>query len=501
MSPTPSGPPSTASPHEERLLIDGELRSAAGSGTFEVLNPADGTVLGKVADAGREDMLDAIAAARRAFEETDWAVDRQFRKRALTQLLDALVEEKDELREELIAEVGAPRMLTYGAQLEEPLQKFRWHIDHIDRFEWVRRLDDTVNRFTNEPSERWVVKEPVGVVAAITPWNFPFGLLLVKLAGALATGNTVVAKPAPETPWNATRIGRLIAERTDIPAGVVNVVPTSNLGTAELLLTDPRVDMVSFTGSTATGQRILELAAPTFKRTTLELGGKSASIILDDADLTQAIPQALGALAHSGQGCALPTRLLVHRKVYDQVVAGLTQAFQQVSCGDPQDQGTLAGPIISARQRDRVADYIRVGREEGARLAVGGAVPERAGFWVEPTLFVDVDNDSTIAQEEIFGPVLTVTPFDTDEEAIRLANASRYGLAGYVASASTERALRIARAIRTGSFMINGGSFSGGDAPFGGYKASGIGREGGREGFEVYTETKTIGSALSLPLS
>ncbi|MCD7443205.1 aldehyde dehydrogenase family protein [Streptomyces lincolnensis] len=501
MSTTPSGPPPTASPHEERLLIDGELRSAAGSGTFEVLNPADGTVLGKVADAGREDMLDAIAAARRAFEETDWAVDRQFRKRGLTQLLDALVEEKDELREELIAEVGAPRMLTYGAQLEEPLQKFRWHIDHIDRFEWVRRLDDAVNRFTNEPSERWVVKEPVGVVAAITPWNFPFGLMLVKLAGALATGNTVIAKPAPETPWNATRIGRIVAERTDIPAGVVNVVPTSNLDTAELLLTDPRVNMVSFTGSTATGQRILELAAPTFKRTMLELGGKSASIILDDADLTQAIPQALGALAHSGQGCALPTRLLVHRKVYDQVVAGLAQAFQQVSWGDPQDQGTLAGPLISARQRDRVADYIRIGREEGARLAVGGGVPDRAGFWVEPTLFVDVDNDSTIAQEEIFGPVLTVTPFDTDEEAIRLANASRYGLAGYVASASTERALRIARAVRAGSLMINGGSFSGGDAPFGGYKASGIGREGGREGFEAYTETKTIGSAPSLPLS
>jgi aldehyde dehydrogenase (NAD+) len=259
--------------------------------------------------------------------------------------------------------------------------------------------------------------------------------------------------------------------------------------------------MVSFTGSTATGQRVLELTAPTFKRTMLELGGKSASIILDDADLTQAVPQALGALAHSGQGCALPTRLLVHRKVYDQVVAGLTQAFQQVSWGDPQDQRTLAGPIISARQRDRIADYIRIGREEGAKLAVGGSVLDRPGFWVEPTLFVDVDNDSTIAQEEIFGPVLTVTPFDTDEEAIRLANASKYGLAGYVASASTERALRIARAVRAGSLMVNGGSFSGGDAPFGGYKASGLGREGGREGFEVFTETKTIGSALSLPLS
>ncbi|MFF9457163.1 aldehyde dehydrogenase family protein [Streptomyces flaveolus] len=466
-----------------------------------MISPADGTVLGKVCDADREDVLDAITSARRAFDETDWATDRQLRKRALTQLLDALIEEKEELREELIAEAGAPRMLTHGAQLEEPLKKFRWHLDHIDRFEWVRRLDDAVNRQTNRPTQRWVLKEPIGVVAAITPWNFPLGLLLVKLAGALATGNTVVAKPAPQTPWNATRVGRLVAERTDIPAGVVNVVPTSKLDAAELLLTDPRVNMVSFTGSTATGQRILELAAPTFKRTMLELGGKSASIILDDADLAQAIPAALGALAHAGQGCALPTRLLVQRTVYDQVVAGLKQAFEQAPWGDPQDQGMLAGPVISAQQRDRIADYIRIGREEGAKLLVGGGVPDRPGFWVEPTLFVDVDNDSTIAQEEIFGPVLTVTPFDTDEEAIHLANASRYGLAGYVASASTERALRIARAVRAGSLMINGGSFSGGDAPFGGYKASGIGREGGHEGFEIYTETKTIGSAPPLPLA
>ncbi|MFJ2904134.1 aldehyde dehydrogenase family protein [Streptomyces sp. NPDC087212] len=500
MSNTPAAPPSTAAAHEERLLIDGELRGAADGATFEVLNPADGTVLGTVADAGQDDMRAAIAAARRAFDETEWAVDHAFRKRCLTQLLDALIEEKEALREELIAEVGAPRMLTYSAQLEDPLKKFQWHIDEIDRFEWVRRIDDAVSR-AGEPTERWVLKEAVGVVSAITPWNFPFGLMIVKLAGALAAGNTVVAKPAPETPWNATRIGRLVAERTDIPAGVVNLVTTSDRDTAELLLTDPRVDMVTFTGSTVTGQRVLECAAPTFKRTMLELGGKSASVILDDADLTQAIPAALGALAHSGQGCALPTRLLVQRGVYDQVVAGLTQAFQHAPWGDPAEPGTLAGPIISARQRDRVADYIRVGQEEGAKLAAGGNVPDRPGFWIEPTLFVDVDNASTIAQEEIFGPVLTVTPFDTDDEAITLANASRYGLSGYVQSASRERALRIARAIRTGTFMINGGSYSGGDAPFGGYKASGIGREGGREGFEAFTETKTIGSALPLPLA
>lgn len=487
--------------HEDRLLIDGALGPATGGGTFEVLSPADGNALGEVADATQDDMLHAIDSAQRAFEETDWAADPQLRKRALGQLYDALVEEKEELREELIQEVGAPRMLTSGAQLEEPLEKFRWQIEQIDRFEWVRRLPPATSHFSDESTERWVLKEPVGVVSAITAWNFPIELMLTKLAGALAAGNTVVAKPAAETPWNATRIGRLVAERTEIPAGVVNIVTTRDRDAAELLLTDPRVDMVSFTGSTATGRHILELAAPGFKRTIMELGGKSASIILDDSDLTQAIPQALGALAHSGQGCALPTRLLVQRPVYDQVVAGLTEAFENAPWGDPQDPKVLAGPIISARQRDRVLEYIRTAQAEGAKLAAGGGTPDRTGFWVEPTLFVDVDNNSTIAQEEVFGPVLTVTPFDTDDEAIRLANTSRYGLSGYVTSSSAERALRIARGVRTGTFMINGGSFSGADAPFGGYKASGIGRQGGREGFESYTETKTIGSGIPLPLS
>ncbi|GAB2826809.1 aldehyde dehydrogenase family protein [Actinocorallia aurea] len=487
--------------HEERLLIGGTLRPAADGGTFDVLNPADGTVLGRVAEATPVDVRAAIAAARTAFDETDWAMDHGFRKRALLQLHDALVAEKEALREELIAEVGAPRALTYGAQLEHPLEKLKWQAEYIDRFEWARRLDDGVNHFTGEPSESWVVKEAIGVVAAITAWNFPFELMLTKLAGALAAGNTVVAKPAAETPWNTTRIGRIIAERTDIPAGVVNVVTTRDRDTAGLLLTDPRVDMVSFTGSTATGRHVLEQTAPTFKRTILELGGKSASIILDDADLALAIPQAIGAIAHSGQGCALPTRLLVQRGVYAEVVAGLTQVFQNAPWGDPREPGTLAGPVISARQRDRIAEYIRIGVAEGARLAVGGGVPDRPGFWVEPTLFVDVDNDSTIAQEEIFGPVLTVTPFDTDEEAIRLANASRYGLSGYVSSASPERALRVARGVRSGNFVVNGGSISGPDAPFGGFKASGIGRQGGREGFEIHTETKAIGSALPLRIS
>lgn len=487
--------------HEERLLIDGTLRGASDSATFEVLSPADGSALGKVADATREDMLEAITAARRAFEETPWAADRRLRKRCLRQLLDALIEDKEELREELIDEVGAPRRLTYGSQLEEPLAKFRWQIDYMDDFEWVRRLPDQPNHFTGEPSERWVLKEPVGVVAAITAWNFPFELLLTKLGAALAAGNTVVAKPAAETPWNATRIGRLIAERTDIPAGVVNIVTTGERDTAQLLLTDPRVDMVSFTGSTTTGQHILEQAAPTFKRTMMELGGKSASIILEDADLSRVIPFVVGGLAHAGQGCALPTRVLVHRSVYSQVVAGLTEAFPQVPYGDPQDAETVVGPIVSARQRDRILDLIRTAQEEGATLAAGGSAPLKPGFWVEPTLFVDVDNDSTIAQEEVFGPVLTVTPFDTDDEAIRLANTSRYGLSGYVMTASAERALHIARSIRTGTFMINGGPYGGGDAPFGGFKASGIGRQGGREGLEIYTETKTIGSGIPLPLA
>lgn len=489
--------------HERRLLIDGELRDAADGRAFDVLNPATGQVAGVVANASAGDMDDAIAAARRAFDITSWRTDRGFRERALRQLHTALQSEREAFRSELIEEVGAPLMSTYGSQLDWPLDEtLPWVIDELGRFGFERRIADSA--LLGATSQRWILKEPVGVVGAIVPWNFPLEILLGKLAPALATGNTLVVKASPETPWNATRVGRLIAEKTDIPPGVVNIVTTDDVAVAQKLVTDPRVDMISFTGSTATGRLIASEGAATMKRTLLELGGKSAAIVLDDADLAMAARSAAGACFHAGQVCAGTSRLLVHRSIYDEMVIMLGHVYKGLAVGDPRNIDTLCGPVASERQRDNIMGMIDGARSSGAELVVGGGVPDGLvngldkGFWVQPTLFVGVDNSSRLAQEEVFGPVLAVTPFADDADAVRLANDSRYGLSGSVFTASTERAMSIARSVRTGTFGINGGNYSGPDAPFGGYKASGVGRQGGPEGFASYLETKTIGSTLPL---
>jgi aldehyde dehydrogenase (NAD+) len=304
----------------------------------------------------------------------------------------------------------------------------------------------------------------------------------------------VVVKPAPDTPWNATQLGRLIAEATDIPAGVVNVVTSHDHARGQQLVVDPRVDFISFTGSTATGRRIMELGGATLKRLFLELGGKSASIVLDDADFESTLPGAAFVCVHAGQGCALPTRLLLPRSRYEEGLAIVADAMSKIKVGDPNDPEVLAGPLINARQRERVLGYIQTGRDEGARLVLGGGRPGHLdrGYFVEPTLFADVDNRMRIAQEEIFGPVLVVIPFEDDDDAVAIANDSIYGLSGSVTSASVERSLAVARRIRTGTVGVNGATWYAPDSPFGGYKASGIGRQGGLEGFEQYLETKTI---------
>jgi aldehyde dehydrogenase (NAD+) len=481
---------------EARLLIDGELGDASSGRRFDNVNPATEEVLGQTADAGADDMDRAIAAARRAFDETSWSTDRELRKRCMAQLQAALEDEKEELRAELVAEAGTPVAVTYIAQLEWPLADgLRAPMELIDTFAWERPLADT-NLFG--PSKRAVWKEPVGVVAAIVPWNFPFEVTINKLGPALATGNTVVLKPAPDTPWNATRIGRIVAERTDFPPGVINVVPTSDNSVAERLVTDPRVDMIAFTGSTGVGKRIVELSAPTMKRTLLELGGKSAMIVLDDADLATVLPQAgMGACMHAGQGCALTTRVLLPRSLYDQGVEVLAAVFGQLPYGDPTDPQNFSGPQINARQRDRVLGYVEKGRAEGARVVVGGGRPAHLekGFYVEPTLLADVDNSMAVAREEIFGPVLTVIPYDDEADAVRIANDSPFGLSGAVFSASLDRGLGVARRIRTGSINVNGGMFYGADSPYGGYKQSGQGRQGGIEGFEQHLQSKTVGYA------
>jgi aldehyde dehydrogenase (NAD+) len=486
---------------ESRMLIDGELVAATAGAEFDNVSPATGLVLGCTAAADTEDMDRAIAAARRAFDESDWSTNRTLRKRCLEQLQSAIEAEKDDLREELIAEVGCPVMTTESAQLDWPLADgLRYPAKLIDDFEWERVLEG--GGLFGDRNVRTVVKEPVGVVAAITPSNFPIEVILNKLGPALATGNTLLLKPDPNTPWNATRLGRLIAEHTDIPAGVVNVVPTPSNDVAGLLGTDPRVDMISFTGSTAVGKLLMRQGADTMKRMFLELGGKSVAIVLDDANPAAIIGAAIGVCVHAGQACAATPRMLVHRSLYDEAVASVTATYQSVPVGDPAQPETLVGPVISAAQKDRVLDAIEQARRDGASITVGGGpvenLPEHlsSGHFVQPTVVVGVDNSAAIAQQEVFGPVLIVMPFDDDDEAVRIANDSAYGLAGAVISRSMERGMNIARRIRTGSFGVNGGMFYGADAPFGGYKNSGVGRQCGIEGFQQYLETKTIGCRM-----
>ena len=438
----------------------------------------------------------AISAARRAFDDTDWSTDRQLRKRCLEQLQDALEREVEELREQLILEAGAPRMLTESAQLDEPLKSaLKYPIKLIDEYAWEVDLGEAIN-IQGNLDRRKVVAMAVGVVGAITPWNFPFEVTINKLGQALATGNTVVLKPAPDTPLNATLLGRIIAEQTDIPAGVVNVVTSSDHLVGEELTLSPVVDLISFTGSTAVGQRIMEKGAATLKRLFLELGGKSATIVLDDADLVVASFMGLAVCTHAGQGCAIPTRMLLPRSRYDEGVELLVDMMKNVPYGDPQRPDVLQGPQISEKQRQRVLGYIEKGQEEGARLVLGGGVPTGPefdkGFFVEPTLFADVDNSMTIAQEEIFGPVLVVIPFDDDDDAVRIANESRYGLGGGVISGSHERSMAVADRIRTGMLSVNGGAPYGADLPFGGFKYSGVGRQNGIAGFDQYLEIKSF---------
>jgi aldehyde dehydrogenase (NAD+) len=478
-----------------KMMIDGELVDGA-AGTFTNINPATEEVIGEVADASKDDMHRAIDAARRAFDETDWSTSHSFRQKCLLQLQDAIESEQEELREELILEVGCPRAITYGPQLDAPLADgLRYPARLIDEYPWETSLGDALISLTGVNTTRVVWREPVGVVGAIVPWNFPFEVTIHKLGQALATGNTVVLKPAPNTPFNATRLGRLIAEKTDIPPGVVNVVTASDHFVGEELTLSPKVDLISFTGSTVVGKRIMEKGAATMKRLFLELGGKSATIVLEDADFAVGCMMGIAPCMHAGQGCANPTRMLLPRSRYDEGVEILRGIYESQLPGDPQDPGTLCGPVISDRQRQRVLGYIQKGVDEGATALVGGPDAPTGfnrGFYVRPTLFTDVDNSMAIAQEEIFGPVLAVIPFDDEDDAVRIANDSLYGLAGNVMAGTLDHALAVAKRLRAGFIGLNGTVGYGADTPFGGYKDSGVGRQNGINGFDQYTEVKSV---------
>jgi aldehyde dehydrogenase (NAD+) len=478
---------------EERMLIDGALVGSSTGAVFETVDPATEEVLGVAADASAADAERALAAARRAFDTSSWSTDLALRVRCLRQLQAAMQSQQEELRALTIAETGSPLFMTYSAQLDEPVAALGWVADLAESYQWETDLGRAEP--LGMPARRWLRREPTGVVAAITPWNVPHQINLAKLAPALAAGNTVVLKPAPDTPWCATVLGRLIAEETDIPAGVVNILPSSDPAFGARLVADGRVDQVSFTGSTATGRTVMAEAAASLKKVFLELGGKSAFLVLDDADLRAACgTAAFMVCTHAGQGCAITTRLVVPRSRFDDAVEATAGALAKLPAGDPTDPGTVCGPLINARQRARVEGYIRMALDEGATAVVGGGRPagRDRGFFVEPTLLVGIGNDSPVAREEIFGPVLVVLPHDGDDDAVALANDSPYGLSGSVWSTDRDRAMAVAGRLRTGTVSVNGGVWYSPDVPFGGYKQSGIGREMGVAGFEEYLETKVV---------
>ena len=477
------------------LFIDGKF-VAGGAGRYATANPATEEVLGTAANADAEDMSRAIDAARRAFDETDWSTNTELRVRCIRQLQTAMRERVEELREITIAEVGAPRMLTAMAQLEGPVEDLSFSADTAENYQW--RTDMGVATPMGIPTRRTVAREAVGVVGAITPWNFPHQINLAKLGPALAAGNTVVLKPAPDTPWCAAILGELAAH-IDLPPGVLNIVTSEDHAVGAMLSSDPRVDMVSFTGSTATGRAVMAAGAATIKKVFLELGGKSAFIVLDDADLAGACSMAaFTASMHAGQGCAITTRLVVPRARYDEAVQAAAATMSGIKPGDPTDAGTICGPVISERQRDRIQSYLDLAIAEGGSFACGGGRPadRDRGFFIEPTVIAGLDNSARVAREEIFGPVLTVIAHDGDDDAVRIANDSPYGLSGTVFSPDAERAHRVADRLRVGTVNVNGGVWYSADMPFGGYKQSGVGREMGLAGFEEYLEIKAIATAV-----
>jgi aldehyde dehydrogenase (NAD+) len=479
---------------DAKLFIDGKLCDAEGGKTFDVIGPWTGQPVGIAADASAADVDAAIAAARRAFDTTDWSTNRELRFALVRKLYDLFDANRDRLSDLARHEAGAAIGAVSRAHVDMAMAGWQDYLTLFPQVAWQTDYPDR-NYGPMGVHGRIAVREPIGVVGAITPWNVPLYVNVGKVVAALLAGCTVILKPAPNTPGMGAIFGELAA-KAGFPAGVLNVVFGSDPALAgEMLVTDPRVDLISFTGSTGVGKRIMEQGAATLKRVFLELGGKSAKIVLDDAE-NFAMECATAMLVfHAGQGCAVQSRLLVPKSRFEEAKAILAAAYANFgdNWGGFDEAGHIMGPVVSARQQERIMSYIMLGQEEGAELIAGGKMrPDKgAGYFIEPTCFAG-NNDMRIAQEEIFGPVLVVIPFEDDEDAIRIANESDYGLGGGVVSADLDRAMNVARRVRTGTMSVNGGMSIAGDVPFGGYKASGIGREWGVEGIEEYLETKLI---------
>jgi aldehyde dehydrogenase (NAD+) len=468
--------------HTDKQYINGQWLSSTGTDTIEVVNPATEEVIGAVPSGTAQDVDRAVRAAHDAFES--WAsTPRAERAEFLREVARGLENRSDELVELISKEVGCPSTYSKAAQV--------W-LAGVD----VSSVADIIETYSYEETigNSLVVKEPVGVVGAITPWNFPLHQITAKIAPAMAVGCTVVVKPSEVAPLSAAVLAEII-HSLGAPAGVFNLVHGDGPVVGEAIASHPQVDMVSFTGSTRAGRRVSELASQTIKRVSLELGGKSPNILLDDADFAKAVPDAVRkSYGNCGQTCSALTRLLVPRERLAEAEALAVDAALTFTVGDPFDPDSRLGPVVSKTQQERVLSYINKGIEEGAKLLTGGpAAPEGLGrgYYVRPTVFSEVRNDMTIAREEIFGPVLSILPYDSEDEAIAIANDTSYGLAGGVWSGDREHAKSVALRMRTGQVEINGGAYNP-LAPFGGYKQSGNGRELGRFGLEEYLEVKSL---------
>ncbi|HEY6624326.1 MAG TPA: aldehyde dehydrogenase family protein [Acidimicrobiales bacterium] len=468
--------------NRDKLYIDGEWVASTGKGTLNVIDSTTEEVLATVPEGTTEDIDRAVAAARRAFPA--WAnTSVEERAKMLTRVQEALGTRMDELADMITHEVGMPLTLSGLIQVGLPMMTFGSMAEVATGFTWEQEVGNSL-----------IVREPIGVVGAITPWNYPLHQIAAKVAPALAAGCTVVLKPSEVAPLNAFVLAEVFDE-VGLPPGVFNLVTGHGPVVGEAIAAHPDVDMVSFTGSTRAGRRVSEVAAATVKRVALELGGKSANVILSGADLEKAVPDGVNkCYMNSGQTCSALTRMLVPRDKLAEVEALATTAAEGFTAGDPFEKTTRLGPLVSAVQRDRVRGYIQRGEDEGARLLTGGAeAPDglESGYFVRPTVFSDVTRDMTIAREEIFGPVLSIIPYDTEDEAIDIANDTDYGLAGGVWAENAEHANAVARKLRTGQVEVNGGGFNP-LAPFGGYKQSGNGREYGNFGFEEFLEVKSL---------
>ncbi|MEV4288711.1 aldehyde dehydrogenase [Nonomuraea bangladeshensis] len=469
----------------DTLFIGGEWVAPAGTGTIEVISPHTEEVVGRVPDSTAADVDRAVAAAREAFDHGPWP-RMTFAERAevIARLAAIYNERQSEMAQLITEEMGSPITFSNLAQAPQPLEMLNFYAELGRTFEQEEQRPGLFGPVT-------VRREPVGVVAAVVPWNVPQFVTMTKLAPALLAGCTVVLKPAPETPLDAYLLAEWVVE-AGIPAGVLNIVPAGR-EVGEHLVSHPGVDKVAFTGSTAAGRRIASICGEQLKRVSLELGGKSAAIILDDADLASSMGfLSMASLMNNGQACVAQTRILASRNRYDEVVDAVAGMVASQQVGDPADPTTGIGPLVAKRQQERVEGYIRIGMDEGAKVVLGGLDrPQDRGWYVAPTVFSGVTNDMRIAREEIFGPVLAVIPYEDEADAVRIANDSDYGLAGTVWTADTEHGMDIARQVRTGTYGVNC-YMLGANTPFGGFKASGIGRELGPEGLSGYLEYKSI---------